>query len=101
MNSKMKTKKYSVMRRAALLTVVALGFVAIGVSCNQGREGDRCNPVAAANGEDECGSGLSCQQPTNCAENYCCPTDLSQATNGFCKSDPNYCPAPPADAGTD
>jgi hypothetical protein len=54
---------------------------------------DRCNPLSA---DDECNSGLSCQQPATCAENYCCPTS-GTSTNPFCNG--SACPAPSADAG--
>jgi len=51
------------------------------LACEEGREGDRCNPDLS---HDECGSGLSCQQPVNCPENYCCPTS-GESTNPFCQ----------------
>lgn len=81
----------------ALLALVGVFFIFMGMACNEGREGDRCNPVSAANGEDECGSGLSCQMPSTCVENYCCPKDPSTSTNGYCNG--MLCPAP-ADAGS-
>jgi hypothetical protein len=59
---------------AFLVVVIALG-------CEQGREGDRCNPSLS---HDECGSNLSCQQPENCPENYCCPIS-GASTNAFCQ----------------
>jgi hypothetical protein len=65
----------------AVLLASAL-FLASTHGCNQGREGDRCNPSLAM-GEDECGSGLSCTQPTDCPENYCCPSGPSM--NPFCQ----------------
>jgi hypothetical protein len=51
-----------------LITTLALALV---VGCDQGAEGDRCNPSLS---HDECGNGLACTQPANCPENYCCPT---------------------------
>jgi hypothetical protein len=51
------------------LALALLG--AIGVACEQGAEGDRCNPDLS---HDECDNGLACTQPVNCPENYCCPT---------------------------
>ena len=63
----------------ALAAVVAL----TGVGCNQGAEGDRCNPDLSA-GHDECGSGLRCTQPVDCPENYCCPTS-GQSSNPYCQ----------------
>jgi hypothetical protein len=52
-------------------------------ACQQGAEGDRCNPALIQSGgavpaynEDECnkGSGLSCQVPPTCAIAVCCPS---------------------------
>jgi hypothetical protein len=54
---------------------------ALAAGCNQGDEGDRCNPSLS---HDECGAGLSCQQPVDCAENYCCPTSGS-SSNPYCQ----------------
>ena len=86
-----------------LLAVLTAGFLAVG--CHQGSEGDRCNPALPAN-ESDCNSGLTCQMPSTCAENYCCPTPASSSTNGFCNG--MLCPMPdagisstPADSGTD
>jgi hypothetical protein len=69
-----------------LVMVVLLGTAAHG--CNQGREGDRCNPNLLPNAgftfgenEDECGSGLTCTQPMYCPENYCCPAGPSMNPN--------------------
>jgi hypothetical protein len=53
--------------------------------CEQGAQGDRCNPLliedaasSSPNGgaynEDECGSGLACQVPPTCVIAVCCPT---------------------------
>ncbi len=50
-----------------LVTSFMLFFL---VGCDQGQEGDRCNPSLS---HDECNTGLSCQQPPSCPENYCCP----------------------------
>src|ERR1700722_302824 len=61
------------------LAVVLLG--AIGVACEQGAEGDRCNPDLS---HDECDNGLTCQQPVNCPENYCCPTS-GKSSDPFCQ----------------
>jgi len=82
------------MIRAGLLAAVAVGFFTLGVACNDGREGDRCNPVAAANGEDECGGGLTCQTPSTCVESYCCPADPTKSTNPYCNG--QSCPVPDA-----
>jgi hypothetical protein len=50
---------------------LAFGLFAVtGTGCNESQEGDRCNPDLS---HDECNAGLSCQQPVDCPENYCCP----------------------------
>ncbi len=67
--------------RLGALTVIltAALFAATTNGCNQGAEGDRCNPNLVSTNpspsynEDECGSGLTCQSPSFCPENYCCP----------------------------
>src|SRR5271166_5113271 len=50
----------------ALATVV--GIAAAG--CDEGHEGDRC--VAALSHNDCASSDLTCTQPPNCPETYCC-----------------------------
>jgi hypothetical protein len=91
------------MKHRLVRTLIALALstgVIISIpACNQDSEGDRCNPARAANGEDECGSGLSCQQPTNCPENYCCPTS-GTSNNPYCQTgcnggDVSICTADP------
>jgi hypothetical protein len=70
---------------------VALGLASLGLGCNEGEEGDYCNPELSHN---ECNSGLACTAASMgkattapyvftdpltwapnapCAENYCCP----------------------------
>jgi hypothetical protein len=61
---------------------LALALVLIANGCNQGAEGDRCNPDLAM-GESDCGNGLTCTQPPDCPENYCCPKGPS--ANAFCQ----------------
>jgi hypothetical protein len=56
---------------AAVALVVSLAGGAL--ACEQGAEGDRCNPDRAANGSDECDAPLTCQQPTSCVIDVCCP----------------------------
>jgi hypothetical protein len=87
--------------RIALLAAFVATSLAFGAACNEGREGDRCNPIAAANLEDECGSGLTCQTLSACMESYCCPQDPTKSSNGYCNG-ALWCaqPAPP-DAGTE
>ncbi|HEY8087619.1 MAG TPA: hypothetical protein VIF09_07240 [Polyangiaceae bacterium] len=62
----------------AFALAVLLGLVAVGSAggCKIGLEGERCNPSLS---HDECGSGLSCQQPPDCPETYCCPTSGSSS----------------------
>jgi hypothetical protein len=69
---------------AKCLSGLAASLVLAALACNQGSEGDRCNPISAANGHDECGSGLQCTTPTDCPESYCCPTN-GQSSNPFCQ----------------
>jgi hypothetical protein len=64
---------------AFLAGALALGG---GGGCNVGNEGERCNPSLS---HDECGGGLSCQQPKDCPESYCCPTS-STSSNAFCQT---------------
>jgi hypothetical protein len=97
---------------ALVLASVALAFAA----CDQGNEGDRCNPSLS---NDECGGNpLSCQQPAECPEYYCCPTS-GTSTNPYCQTgcaggadsicaaignDASFCDSgasPPADAAPD
>ena len=93
-------------RVAIGLTALALGVVA--VACEQGAEGDRCNPDLSHN---ECNAGLVCTQPENCPESYSCPANGSSADpfcqpgcNGglaaICEVTPDAAACQP-DAGTD
>jgi len=96
----MSSAKASKGRRTVFQTVgvmmVAVTFFFLGVACNEGREGDRCNPDLFP-GEDECGSGLSCQTPSTCVESYCCPPDPASSKNGYCNG--TLCPPATPDAG--
>jgi hypothetical protein len=89
--------------------LVALSGALLGLAgCNQGAEGGRCNPDLSHN---ECNSGLTCQQPAQCPENYCCPaTGASSDPNcqpgctpggvaGLCATDPSASAC--VDAGAD
>jgi hypothetical protein len=72
----------------ATFSLVGIALVALagtfalvgGDGCNVGNEGERCNPDLS---HDECNAGLSCQQPKNCPENYCCPTS-GTSINPYC-----------------
>jgi hypothetical protein len=64
---------------AAALVAALVGLAL--PACDQGAEGDRCNPNLIQSGgavpqynADECGSGLSCQIPPTCGNAYCCPS---------------------------
>lgn len=71
--------------RILMIFLFSAGICISVPACNQAAEGDRCNPARAANGEDECGAGLSCQQPMNCPENYCCPK-TGNSSNPYCQT---------------
>lgn len=61
--------------------VLLTALLALATGCKVGEEGERCNPDLS---HDECNSGLSCQQPANCPENYCCPTS-GTSSNPYCQ----------------
>jgi hypothetical protein len=75
---------------AALLGVLLALFSS---ACSTG-EGERCNPDRYS---DECGAGLRCTTPTNCAVSVCCPLP-NQTVPG--PDVPAECLACAADAGT-
>jgi hypothetical protein len=93
---------------ATLATAVVL--LAPSYACNEGAEGDRCNPSLS---HDECGAGLSCQTPSDpktgatCGESYCCPTPATSSSNSFCNGSnfseigSNGMPNCPTPAGVD
>jgi hypothetical protein len=103
-----KTVRQALVARAGMLTLLAAvtAVLALTHGCNQGQQGDRCNPtLALANdpygaNDDECGSGLTCQQPALCPENYCCPTS-GPASSPFCMPGCNGGQASICDAGGD
>ena len=93
------------------LFLFAMALATAANACDGGREGERCNPLLSNN---ECGSGLTCQQPANaalgtvCPENYCCPGSATRSSSPYCngtKVDPSgpgsYGGCPPGDAGAD
>jgi hypothetical protein len=51
--------------------VVFVASLAALAGCEQGAEGDRCNPDLV--GSDECNGGLTCVTPTSCVISVCCP----------------------------
>jgi hypothetical protein len=71
----------SSMRRCSSAALVAAVSALALPACQQGAEGDRCNPDLIQSGgatpaynADECNSGLSCQIPPTCGNAYCCPS---------------------------
>jgi hypothetical protein len=77
---------------AASVVSLAAVLVLVNSGCDGGREGERCNPALSHN---DCDNGLTCQQPSTCAENYCCPADPTKSTSPYC----NGAACPAADAG--
>ena len=68
-------------RLTTVVVALACALGALGAGCDIGDEGQRCNPDLS---HDECNAPLTCQQPVGCAENYCCPANLSASTNPYC-----------------
>jgi hypothetical protein len=71
--------------RLAALAIALAGVISPLAACEQGVEGDRCNPAlietsaasspsGAAYNEDECHSGFACTVPPTCVIAVCCPT---------------------------
>jgi len=54
---------------ATALVAVTAGMLA---ACEQGSEGDRCNPDLV--NTTECNSGLACVTPSSCVISVCCPS---------------------------
>lgn len=99
----MRAHVLRLLRHAALLLATSALVVATAGGCNQGTEGDRCNPLLDHN---ECNNGLVCSGPGTsyplpgyCVENYCCPTDPTKSSNPDCNGTDPMC-SPPPDAGT-
>jgi len=55
-----------------LTLVASLAACALLLGCEQGAEGDRCNPDLVDT--TECNSGLSCVTPSSCVISVCCPS---------------------------
>src|SRR5580692_4946032 len=80
---------------ARLIASVSIAVLFLVIACDEGGEGDRCNPDLSHN---DCNSGLICTIPSTCVEAYCCPADPSTSSNPYCNG--MGCPAAPmADAG--
>jgi hypothetical protein len=86
---------------AAGAAVIAL--LAVGCDASTTSVGQRCiptaydppnpvnvvnpNPSGVALSHDFCDNGLSCFNPPDCAEYYCCPTDdPTSSSNGYCQA---------------
>lgn len=70
------------LRTGVAFAAFALATVTGATACNQGSEGDRCNPSLS---HDECNDGLVCSQPVDCPENYCCPAN-GESSNPNCQA---------------
>jgi hypothetical protein len=99
--------------RLLLAMVVPLAWSV--AACEQGSEGNRCNPDLVDT--SECNSGLSCVTPPSCVVSVCCPSQppytdpqcecfadpRGAACGGSCSVDAAYDTgaAPSGDAGKD
>jgi hypothetical protein len=66
-------------RFKVMVLAVVLGLGAAG--CDEGHDGDRC--VLALSHNDCASSDLTCMQPTDCPETYCCSVG---STNPYCQA---------------
>jgi hypothetical protein len=66
-----------------IVTILLASFAAVLTGCDQGAEGDRCNPDLVDS--NECNGNLVCTQPASCPENYCCPPDGGASSNPNCQ----------------
>lgn len=88
------------------LALLASGTV---LGCEQGSEGDRCNPDLV--NTTECNSGLSCVTPSSCVISVCCPSAppysdpqcecFAHPEGCACNVDAAYDTGAAADAGVD
>lgn len=83
----------AVVPRLSALWVALAGLLPLaGAGCDQGNEGERCNPLAT---NDECTGGLVCSgNPIGlaashpiayCPENYCCTPSPASSDNPYCQ----------------
>lgn len=96
-------------RRPSYWPILAAGLLVSSglLACEQGAEGDRCNPDLSYS--SECSSGLSCVTPSSCVISVCCPsappyTDpqcqcFVHPEGCACNVDAGYDSGAPADAG--
>jgi hypothetical protein len=88
---------------------LALFAAASLLACEQGAEGDRCNPDLV--NTSECNSGLSCVTPSSCVVSVCCPSTppyadpqcecFAHPEGCACNVDAAYDTGVSADAGVD
>jgi hypothetical protein len=82
-------------RRRSVAALAAFAALAL-CACQQGAQGDRCNPDLIQPGgaipqynEDECNSGLACTIPPTCVIAICCPKEPPYADpNCACLANP-------------
>jgi hypothetical protein len=99
------SSRRSLLGRVGAVAVAMSALAVLAGGCDQGNEGDRCNPLLS---HDECGGdtlvcsgpGTSYPLPGNCVENYCCPKDPTKSSNPYCNGTDNSCPAPDAGSST-
>jgi hypothetical protein len=78
------------------------------LGCEQGSEGDRCNPDLV--NSSECNAGLSCVTPSSCVIAVCCPSSppysdpqcecFAHPEGCACSVDAAYDAGAPVDAGS-
>jgi len=73
----------SLTRIGIVLTLTLACLVTLTPGCTIGEEGERCNPLLS---HDECNGELTCQQPVDCPETYCCPTPVTASSSPFCQA---------------
>jgi hypothetical protein len=81
------------------LFVAAITLAAVAACSGQG-EGERCDHRAGSNGDSDCQSGLSCQNPpasiVKSPYGICCPPDLTHAATAACSANGGVLDANPA-----
>jgi hypothetical protein len=95
------------MRRPILFSLLVVPLLAAGLvvaACSDEGEGQPCNRLAGNNGDDDCQSGLTCQDILQVPGPRCCPPNRSQATTPECAQPAggvDASPAPPDAKTTD